>query len=237
MNGKINLDSELFKKIYSKYKKHLIYVCAIFVCFLVIIFYAIPELSEISKINEARKQETEKLKILNNNLKILRELNQNTLDSQFDTVTSALPSGKNFESILNSISQSAGKSGVSLEDFSLSVGDVSAPAAESSKGFPFIEIALSIGSSPRQLVEFLSDLSKTFPLSEITSLQKSDVGASVRVRFYYKSFLTTGFSDYAPFGGIGAKEVLLLDSISPWKAESFSFTATSSSGPRTTSPF
>lgn len=228
MNGKTNIDIETLKTIYAKYKQHIIYGGVIFVCLLVVLFYTIPQFSSIQIAKDYRESELKRLDVLKSNLSLLQNLDTALLDKQFVTASSALPSEKNFEGIVNALSSAAAKSGVILSDYSLSIGAVSDDKDKPEEGepqvsgYPFISLKLSLRANPSQLITFLKNLSETFPLSEVTNISQSQQGSSIDVNFYYKTYVPSELSDYSELSNLSQNELSLMNSIASWGNQTFS---------------
>ncbi len=121
MSSKISLDRLTLERLYKKHKDYLIPIVTIIVCFILLLQVTIPQIGFLSAKQEEVSVEKAKLKILNNNLNILSNLNDSTLNSQFALATAALPVEKNFAGILNTINLAASKAGVFLGDFEFQV--------------------------------------------------------------------------------------------------------------------
>ena len=100
MKNTSSIDFATLNIIYKKYKYHLIYISVIIVCFIVLIFFTLPEFSQISQMGKERKIEEEKLKVLKNNLGILQGTDNTLLESQLQAVTTALPESKDYEGMI-----------------------------------------------------------------------------------------------------------------------------------------
>lgn len=215
MKENTNIDINTVKLLYKKYKEHLIYLTVIFVVIVLFFSAILPRVKDLSRLNNDRKTELEKLTILKKNLDLLSSLDDSSLDSSLLTVSSVLPSGKNFEGVLNAISNASEKSGISLSDYEFQIGDLSEPLVKTT-GFPFLTLVLSIRGSPSQVIKFVSSLSKTAPISEVTSISQGASNASVSIVLYYKSLPPIELNDTQAVSPISQKEKEIISTLSSW---------------------
>src|SRR5580698_4987528 len=96
----------------------LVIIVSIYLLFNVII----PETSQWFSIRREVVATRQNIAVLQQNINYMNNLNKNVLNSQLQTVSTALPPEKNFTSMLNAITGAAATSGVSLNDYSFAVG-------------------------------------------------------------------------------------------------------------------
>ena len=242
-NKKINIDSATLNYLYHKYKEFLLPVGIIFACILLFVFVIIPQFQNMLDSQQQAKAETGKLEILRNNLNLLTNLDQAQLDSQLQVASSALPSGKDFFGILTGISAAANNAGVTLGDYSFQVGNITNPASGGIQSFPSLEVDLTVNGGTKGVTEFMSQLYKTVPLSEVTNVVLSNTSSQLTVLFYYRPFPPLGFNDSAPVQVISPMGLSTFTTISSWNninnqpQASFQNTAPASPSAGTTSPF
>ncbi|OGH81523.1 MAG: hypothetical protein A3F93_01270 [Candidatus Magasanikbacteria bacterium RIFCSPLOWO2_12_FULL_34_7] len=215
MKENTSIDINTLRILYEKYKKHLIYFLIIFISFLLFLFAVLPRIQDLVKLNKDRKIESNKLSILKSNLSLLSALDDSSLNSQLQIVSSALPSENNFEGVLNAISSSAEKSGVLLSDYEFQVGDLSKKEVKTT-GFPFLTLVVNIKGTSSQVVKFIGNLSKSAPLSEITSITQGRNSASTTVVFYYKSLPPFQFKDSESIAPVSKKGREIIETLSSW---------------------
>lgn len=215
MKENTNIDINTLRILYKKYKEHFIYFLIIFISSLLFLFAILPRIQDLAKLNEDRKIELKKLSILRKNLSLLSTLDDSSLNLQLQIVSSALPSDKDFEGVLSAISSSAEKSGALLGDYEFQVGDLSQKEAKTA-GFPFLTLVIDIRGTPSQVTEFLSNLSKSTPLSEIINIVQGGNSASSTIIFYYKSLPPLQFKDSELIVPVSQKGQEIIKTLSSW---------------------
>jgi len=189
----------------------------IFVTIVLFLFAILPRITDLFRLNNDRKIELNKLSILKNNLNLLSSLDDASLNSQLLLVSSVLPSGKDFEGILDAISLSTAKSGASLGDYEFQVGDLSERLSVKTTGFPSLTLVVSIRGTPSQVVTFVGNLSKTAPISEVTSIKQGANNSSVNIVFYYKSLPPIQFNDSQSVSPMSEKGKEIVSVLSSWE--------------------
>lgn len=239
MNEKTNIDINTIKIIYTRYKQQILFIITILVCLLLFLVVIIPRILELSTLSKNAKNEADKLIILKNNLDLLSGMDDSTLDSQLKLVSSALPMDKDFEGILNAVSQAAINSGVSLSDYEFQVGDLSEASIKTS-GFPYLSMSLSVKSTYQGTVKFVNELYRSFPISEVVSISQEYNSAIVKILFYYKPLPQIRFNDSEPIQAVSPKGIELINKLSLWNYSALPNSLTSpisSSASTSTFPF
>lgn len=237
MKENTNIDIDTIKILYAKYKEHLAYILILLITLVLFLFSVLPRINDLSRLNEERKIELNKFSILKNNLDLLSSLDDSVLSSQLFLVSTALPSEKDFEGVLNSISSATAKSGTSLSDYEFQVGGLSQPSIEADTGFPFLTLAVSIKGTPAQVSEFISSLSKSVPLSQVTSVIQNSNSAIVSINFYYKALVPFKFNDSQAISPISEKGKQIIKTLSSWRTDELSQPESSISGTFSPNPF
>ena len=215
MKENTNIDINTIKILYRKYKEHLTYILVIFIAVVLFLFTVLPRLKDLAKLNNDRKIELNKFSILKNNLDLLSNIDDSLLSSQLLLVSSALPSEKDFEGVLNSISLATAKSGASLSDYEFQVGGLSQSSIETT-GFPFLTLTVTIRGTPLQVAKFIGYLSKSAPLSQVTSIMQNSSSATVAINFYYKALAPSQFNDSQAITPISEKGKQIIKTLSSW---------------------
>ncbi len=215
MKKKINVDSETFWFLYKRYKEYLLPVGVILACVLLLFFIIIPQFQMFLDTQQQAKVESGKLLVLRNNLNLLTNMDESRLDSQLQIASGALPSTKDFAGILNGISVSANKAGVFLGNYQFQVGDISKPSVNV-QSFPSIQLSLTINGGIDGAMRFMSELYKTVPLSEITSVKVSNANSEISILFYYRPFPPLGFNNSAPIVSVSQEGSALITNLSSW---------------------
>lgn len=232
MNGKINLDLKAIKFIFDRNKFYIPPIAVIFICIILFFQFVIPQFNMIFTAKEEAQAASLKLGVLKQNLNVLMNTNENSLDSQLEILNLALPLDKNFDGIINSINSSANKAGADLGSFSFQVGDLS--IAEEIDKFPSIKLSVPVNSDVFTVKNFLEAINRTLPLSDVSSIRIGNKTSMIDVRFYYKPLIFSGNIEktaIAPFSQKGLSLITELEgfkSISPSAFQSIPV-ATSSS--------
>lgn len=184
MDKKINADLKSLKFIFDRNKLYAAPLVIIFVSILLFFQFLIPQFNSLLEVQKEAKDLALKLDSLKSNLNILTNINEDALDSQLKTLNQALPLGKDFVGILNSIYSAAQKTGVSLGNFSLKIGDIT--QAESGGSFSTISLSLPINSSVAAVNSFIETISRALPLVRIDSVKVGGGASTVNLSFYYK---------------------------------------------------
>src|SRR3989344_7763747 len=236
MKENTNIDINTIKILYKKYKEHLIYILVIFITVVLFLFTVLPRIADVALLNNERKIELNNFSILKKNLDLLSNLDDSKLDSQLLVVSSSLPSEKDFEGILNAVSLASGRSGASLSDYEFQVGDLSQGLLVKTTGFPFLTLTVNIRGTPLQVVKFVDSLSKSTPISEVTSILLNANSATIPILFYYKALPPIQLSDNRQVAPLSEKGRGIINNISSWGAGNLSqpeapVSATSSASP------
>lgn len=237
MKENTNIDINTIKILYKKYKEHLVYILVISITTVLFLFAVLPRIVDLTKLNNERKIELNKISILKNNLDLLSNLDNSSLDSQLLIASSALPSGKDFEGVLNAVSLASGRSGVSLDDYGFQVGDLSQRSSINTTGFPFLTLVLNVRGTTSQIAKFVGSLFKSTPISEVTSIVQNTNSAKISVVFYYKALPGVQLSDSEKLTPLSQKGKEIINIISSWGVGSLSQPQVPVSSTSSASPF
>lgn len=213
MNKKISLDRLTLEELYKKYKDYLIPVLSIIICFFLLVFITIPQIGILSEKQQQLTTEKTKLHILTNNYNVLAGLDDFTLDSQLALTVGALPSSKNFTSVLNSINLAANKSGVFLGDYEFQVGDLS--KISPGKNIPTLELTLFINGGVNETVKFVNELYNSLPITEVTNIEVNNNRSSITAVFYYKPFADVK-DNSLPINSLSKNYLDIISKMSVW---------------------
>jgi len=217
MRGKINVDTEAIKYLYKEYKNYLLPGLVIFVSLLLLFVSVIPQLKEVINLAKQKEIEMKKLEILNNNLKLLSSLESSVLNSQFETVSLALPQNKDFGGVIYAVEGAARRSNVVINDFGFEVGSLS--DTSSSQGeFPVLTIKLNVEAQGEQIANFITELFKSVPLAEVLDVNINQKSTELLVSFYYKPISQVEIDNYALLKELSAEKLSLVNQISAWKS-------------------
>lgn len=213
---KKSLDSEALRTIYKQYKEYLLPVGTVVVSLILFFYLIIPQIANFTNLQKQMKKENEKLLILKNNLNYLSNLDSVSLDSDFKIASTVLPKEKDFVGVLSAVTEAAGKASVSLGDYEFKVGDLSSDTKTSVKGLPFFEIDLNIVGNSSDLINFMKELQKTSPISEVIGGGTSGVNSFLTVRFYYAPLSAVSLKNDTVIKPISANEELMLKNLLSW---------------------
>ncbi|MBI4089400.1 MAG: hypothetical protein HY424_01675 [Candidatus Levybacteria bacterium] len=193
MNGKINLDLKSLIFIFGRNKPYILPIVVILTCIILFFQFTIPQFKTFLRVREEAKDAEIKLELLKENLKVLVDTNEGSLDSQLSTLNLALPLSKDFSGILNAIYYASQKTGVNLGTFSFQIGDLS--KSEKDDKFLTIDVSMPLNANVFAVNSFVRTISNTIPLSEVSLMKMGEKTATVNLSFYYK-----------PLGPIDSKE-------------------------------
>ncbi len=214
-NKKMDLTTSNLLVLYKHYKDYLLPIGVILVCILIIFFVVIPQFSHYFQLQQELKAETEKLEALKNNYNFLSNLDEIKAKSELDALALALPPGKDFAGVMNAISIVSAKTGVSVGDFEFSLGNLS-ELSQGVTAYPSIKIEISLTGSSKSIMEFVSQLYKTVPVGEVTSVKTTGNSGALTILFYYKPYPPQAVDDAAPIIFLSNQELALVKEVLTW---------------------
>lgn len=152
------------------------------------------------------------IKTMQDNASFLSALDQEAFDSDVQTVTNAYPFEKDYTGIINSLTQTASRTGIALPDFNLSIGD-SAPGDVAAK----YQLVLSFAASLPIAKQFIAELEKTLPLASVTSIENNGDDTSVSLEFYYHGFPSIIINQKEKMAALNQQEQALLAKLKTWQ--------------------
>lgn len=184
MNEKINADLKSLKFIFDRNKPYALASIIIFACIILFFQFLIPQFNTLLTARKQAKEASLTLALLKENLNVLTNSNENSLDSQLKVLNLALPFNKDFTGILSSIYYASQKTGVSLGAFSLQIGGLSED--KNNDKFSTISLSIPVNSNIAGVNGFVENISKSLPLSEVTLVKIGETISTVNLAFYYK---------------------------------------------------
>src|SRR4029078_464444 len=125
---------------------------------------------------------------INDNIQYLNNIDRRLLITQMNAVSSALPSEKNFGNILEALTASALRAGVSFQDYSFEVGVVSSSSAQINnghiKGLGAVSVTVVVDGTVDQVKKFMQEAAKALPLSEVVAVEGSEGAVNVTFEFF-----------------------------------------------------
>ena len=165
-----DLDAGSLRIIYYKYKAFIMPLIVITVSIILVGLIIIPQVQNLFTLKDEEAMHKEKLAILQKNIAILSQVSDETLDKDLQVVSAALPPEKDFFGVLTALSESADGAGVTLQDFSLQIGEIATPYAPAQKNLT-IKINLNVsGKDVASTQLFMKKLNEKLPLPLSLSL-------------------------------------------------------------------
>lgn len=212
---KVNIDIDTLSVLYRHYKNYLLPLGVIACCFLVLFFIVIPQTQQYLSNSDTLKAETQKLDDLKNNYNFLVNLDEAKTDDQLKTLSAVLPPDKDFAGVMNSISSTAGKTNVSVGNFSFTVGDLSSVSQIGSL-YPNFQVLLTLQGDSGSIINFISQIYKTAPVAEINIIKLQSGSANITLLFYYKPFASQNISDSQSVQSLSPASQTLISDLSAW---------------------
>ena len=240
---KFNIDFNILIILYRHYKDYFLPILVIIGSFFVFLLIVIPQIQQYFNSKQQLDLDTQQLSILRNNYNFLSGLDESQENSQLNTLSTALPSGKDFAGVINAISASSANTGVLVGDFNFLVGNLSdVSQVQGVSAYPSLQITVNLTGDALSLATFMSQLYKTVPLSEITSIKIDQSSSILTILFYYKPFSNVIIDNQAPIAPLSLKDQNLLNNISDWDTNTsmsslISGNASASAGGINPSPF
>ncbi|MCL5433251.1 MAG: hypothetical protein M1524_04025 [Patescibacteria group bacterium] len=216
MSQKIIIDQNLLKILYIRYKPYLIYGGIIIVCLVIFLKVLIPQVYDFFAARDEVEQLRTRVNTLNQNINLLSSLSDSDLESDLNITALALPPEKDFAGILNAIKQASAKSGAVVGDYSFSIGEISGKTKDVKK-HPSIEVNLSLKNNIRTTQNFLNEIYKILPLSEVSAIDVSGNSANITLLFYYKQLPKIQYNKNMNMKALSNQDTALLEDLSSWK--------------------
>ncbi len=212
MTSKINADIKSLKFIFDRNKPYILPAIIILISIILFLQFVIPQFKILLTARSEAKQASLKLQTLKENLNVITNIDEKSLDAQLRILNLALPLSKDFSGILNSIYLASQKTGVNLGSFSLQIGDLSDPKKKDD--FPTITLAVPINANAAAVSSFVETISKTVPLSEVILIKIRDINSTIKLSFYYKPLGFTSYKEDAHINPLTQKGLSLINKLS-----------------------
>lgn len=240
MSRKVFFGQNDIRYFYNRYKDSKYYSASVFflviaACSILLVIVIIPQFNNYLSIRQEVAAKQDQIRIMNENIAFINRMDKSTITSQLKSATQALPAEKDFAGILNAIADASIRSGVSVSDFSFSVGDISSrsaintsnpvPVGNSSPGSvaslgniaPSVNLMLTIDGNIDSVKLFIKEISEKLPLSDVTTIDNKDNKTTVSIEFYYKPYPEIAFKEDSPMQPISPEKVKLIERIALWK--------------------
>lgn len=216
--------------IYFRYKDTayfslLILLLCFLACFILLFKIMIPQIQSWFSIRDEAVAMRHKIAVLRSNYFFMSGMNKTILENNRQTVVHSLPSEKDFGSIIDAVVISAMKSGVSLNDFSFAVGQVSSDSAQRKKNEadPLIKLSIILNGNLDKVKSFLFETGKTLPLSEVEFVDIEGDTANISLLFYSKPYVSPRIAEEEPIRPLSSENNSVINILSRWEEEMKSF--------------
>ncbi|MBI4080841.1 MAG: hypothetical protein HY430_03680 [Candidatus Levybacteria bacterium] len=216
-----NTELDTIRILYYRYKETPLYsigiaVLLVFLVLLLIVRVILPQFESWFSIRSEAEATEARLKVLQGNITFLTGLSDTDLEDKLAVVQTALPFDKDYAGLINAVDSSANNAGISVGDYSFSVGLLATPAAQI-KNFYQVPINLSIASSLEGSKKFVKEITENVPLSQILAWDGSTSGSNFSVVFYWKGFPQIILNDALPVRPLTTEQVQILEDLKKWK--------------------
>jgi Tfp pilus assembly protein PilO len=207
--------------LYFRYKDSPYYLgtfigITLLVSVLLIIYIVIPQVSSFFSVAEEVATTQEQISTLKNNTAYLTSLNTATLNDQLNLVFEALPADKDFAAVIDAINTAALDSGVSVNDYSVLVGELATPSAEL-KQFVTLDLSISVAGTKEEAKAFLQKMYEVLPISQVRSLALTEESSMFKIAFYFKPYPKGTYNVTQPIGAIPPQKEALFNVLATWQ--------------------
>ncbi|GEM_PF-1231051 len=218
MTRKFYFSQDAAQLFYLQYKDIILSSLVIVVCFVLMLWVIFPQIQEWFSLKDEESQYQQRIGILKQNITFLTGLNNQSLDSEVQLATTALPSDKDYLGVLQSISDTAIISRVAIGDYGFQVGELSAKPVLLSER-PSLKILLTVGGDLPSTKIFIKELSQRFPLAEVTSIETTGQASTLTILFYFKNYSSDKVDDTVAIRPVSAGNKQLLAQLQTWQVE------------------
>lgn len=219
------LDNLSLRVMYRRYKSYGISVSVILVAIFLLLFFVVPQASELVTYKSDETIQEDKVALLNRNLQFLSGLNEDELDTKLTIATSALPVEKDFLGVLASISTVANEAGVSVDDYSFSVGELGSSSAKLRNQADSIVLTLELDGSIEKTTRFVDGVLRRVPLAEATLVEISQNSSRVTIDFPSRPISHLQLTDSRPLLPLSGKEQEILEQLRAWQGQEAFFSS------------
>lgn len=211
------LSSASLKLLFYRYKDTVYYpivnVGILFVVGVFLLFQlVIPQFSQWFSVQREVDTIKQNIKTMQENTSFLSSLDPEALNSDVQIVTSAYPFENDYVGIIDVLTKTSVKTGVTLSDFSLSVGD---PKLGNLPGKYLMD--LSFVATLEVAKHFISELEQALPLAAVTSIDNNGDATSVSLEFYYHGFPAITINQKEKLTPLSTKDRELLTRLRTWQ--------------------
>lgn len=221
-----------FRFVYFRYKDSpyfslLILFLSLSICIILIFQIIIPQTQNWFSIRDEVVATRQKIAILRSNALFMSGLNKAILESNRQIAIRALPVEKDFGDIINAIAIAAVNSGVSVDDFSFTLGRISTTSAEFKKQedtqASMTRLSLSLRGDMGKLKSFVNEISEKLPLNEIESIDTSRGNTYISLYFYSKPYMRPRISYDESIHPLSPENSSVFSTLSKWNSRMSSY--------------
>lgn len=243
---KINseLNKETLLSLYYENKEMVLPVFAIAVSILLFIIFIIPQLLSFPSRKSSVDAENAILNKIKESEKILSTANIDLINSQVELAAKTLPEKKTIEEALGAIFTAASLSNSQIESYQFidSGTEGRSNSKESENKYQSLDFSVNIFGDINQVVDFINQLYKSYPISSVKNINISEGIASMTISFFYSPFVTGSLENRTNVRSMSEKEKEAIEEIQSWNetlgGDIFNLLPQSSpSGESSSSPF
>lgn len=215
---------------YYKYKDSPYFSLSLFLILVLIVFLlmmkvVLPQMYNWFSINNEVNATRQRISAIEANIQYVNSLNEQDLAEKRSVLVRALPFEKDIQAILATISSSAIASGVGLDDFSISIGELSPKNPQATLGS--INFSLSIKGTPEMLRDFISNLQTRVPLVQVSNVQLASDTSQIALGIAFKPLPLFKVNDTTPIKKISTNFEDLFLKLNTWSQNTDSVVNTS----------
>lgn len=243
---KINLNQSVSKEstrnFYEDHKDYLYPLVAILISFALFLFVILPQIIAFPAKKVEVDAEEKKLDGYVAAREYAGSISSTTLSEELLLSTQALPVEKDYTSMVLAISSAANATNTTIENYRFLLGGAGSSKTKLSGGsIPSIVLQTNVKGTADQIVQFITELSETLPLSEVSELSYANGTSQIYINFFYKPLPSADISSSEFVREKNAEEKETFDALSslklPVAAESIQVVPATESGIPSNSPF
>lgn len=218
------------KHSYRKNKQKILPIIFGLVGFFVIFRIILPQWTDIQDVQQLISTKLSTVSAKDSNVTLLNSMPNETVDSNYNLVATALPIQKDVVLIFSELNNVSAKTNVKLGGFSLQVGGIysnnktaalSGGKTQGISGIPYLTILINVSGDNDNLKQFAEELYKSIPLVEIKDINISKNNAQYNVNFFFKQVaLRPANVNTTQLKSLSADENSLLTKLKSWQGES-----------------
>ena len=216
VNMNVEISKETLNLLYTEYSEYVFPALSIAISLMLILVFLLPQITSFSAKNTEKNTEVAKLNQLKSVNSLVSGTDVTLLDSNLSIASAALPTTKDFEAILSTLSSIGNDANVSILNYHFQDGNFSSQGNASR--IPSLSFNMDLSASPAQTLDFINRIYQAFPLCEVTSITGADISSTISIQFFYKPFEPSGSGDMSVVKSLNPKETNALAQISKWSA-------------------